>query len=479
MITTREVLDSAQNTVFLLSDKEGLSSIGLTGDELHYLTDKLDGKTRYIEINRYQYRWYFIYLESGESNILKEKARLAASKLFKKLKAEKITSVQVKALKEIDSPDVVLAFAEGLYLSSYQFLKYDSTRDEKSFLLENISLISNEIDDEEITHINNVVSGVFIARNLINEPVSYLTAEKLAEEASLWAKETGFNIEVFHKEKIESLRMGGLLGVNRGSIDPPTFSILEWNPEDAMNDKPVVLVGKGVVYDTGGLSLKPTSNSMDYMKSDMAGAAAVIGTLGVLALSKVPVHVIGLVPATDNRPDGNAYTPGDVLTMFNGKTVEVMNTDAEGRLILADAISYASRYEPEMILSIATLTGSAAMAIGKQGIVAMGNVPEEKFKTLSKTGYNVYERIVQFPFWDEYAEDLKSSIADMKNLGGREGGAITAGKFLEKFAEYPFMHLDIAGVAYLKTGQDYRGAGGTGAGVRLLVEFLKSYTEQK
>ena len=266
--------------------------------------------------------------------------------------------------------------------------------------------------------------------------------------------------------------MGGLLAVNKGSIDDPTFTIMEWKPKKFTNQNPIVLVGKGIVYDTGGLSLKPTANSMDLMKIDMGGAGTIIGAMQAIASNKLPVHVIALLPATDNRPSGNAYAPGDVITMHEGTSVEVLNTDAEGRLILADALSYAKKYNPELVIDLATLTGAAARAIGKQGIVAMGN-DENTMTALKASGAEVQERLAEFPFWDEYAEDLKSNIADLKNLGGPEAGAITAGKFLEHFTDYPYTHLDIAGPAFMLAPFNYRGKGGTGVGVRLLFNFLK------
>jgi len=306
--------------------------------------------------------------------------------------------------------------------------------------------------------------------------LSFLTAVQLAKEIQHLGTEAGFMVEVFNKRKIETLKMGGLLAVNKGSIDPPTFSILEWKPEKANNAKPLVLVGKGVVFDTGGLSLKPTRESMDYMKSDMGGAAAVTGALYAVTRAKFPVHVIGLIPATDNRPDGNAYTPGDVIHMYSGSTVEVLNTDAEGRMILADALNYAKQYNPELVIDLSTLTGSAAVAIGKYGIVGMGNAKRKTFNLLTESGKNVYERIVEFPFWEEYDELIKSDIADMKNIGGKDAGAITAGKFLERFTDYPYIHLDIAGPAFLSGEDSYRGKGGTGVGVRLLFDFIKNYT---
>ena len=211
---------------------------------------------------------------------------------------------------------------------------------------------------------------------------------------------------------------------------------MEWKPKEAVNKQAIVLVGKGIVYDTGGLSLKPTPNSMDMMKCDMGGSAAVVGTMYAIAKAKLNVHVVGLVPATDNRPSGNAYAPGDVITMHDGTSVEVLNTDAEGRLVMADALSYAKKYKPELVIDLATLTGAAARAIGKQGIVAMGNDPKT-MSELKASGKKVHERLAEFPFWEEYKDDLKSSIADLKNLGGAEAGAITAGKFFRAFYRLP------------------------------------------
>ncbi|MCF8225081.1 MAG: leucyl aminopeptidase [Bacteroidales bacterium] len=372
----------------------------------------------------------------------------------------------------------VLAFSEGLYLTNYRFNKYRSKKEEKDFQLKETVLFSEGITEEDIIAASAVLEGNAFSRDLVNEPLSYLTATKLAEEIVSQGNAAGFPVEVFNKKKIESLRMGGLLAVNKGSIDPPTFSILEWKPEDKVNPRPIVLVGKGVVYDTGGLSLKPTHDSMDYMKCDMSGAAAVAGTFYAISRANLPIHVIGLIPATDNRPDGNAYVPGDVIEMYNGSTVEVMNTDAEGRMILADALSYADRYDPELIIELSTLTGSAHVAVGNYAIVGMGNAKQEEMDALKKSGSITHERIAEFPFWDDYAELLKSDIADLKNIGGRYAGAITAGKFLEKFTTHPFIHLDIAGPAFNKSKDNYRGTGGSGIGVRLLFDYLTSKSKK-
>jgi leucyl aminopeptidase len=320
------------------------------------------------------------------------------------------------------------------------------------------------------------VDATLKARDLVNEPVNFLNAVQLAKEAEKLGKAAGFKTEVLDKKKIQSLKMGGLISVNLGSIDPPTFTIMEYKPKGATNKKPIVLVGKGVVYDTGGISLKPTAG-MDTMKCDMGGAAAVLGTMYAIASAKLKVHVVGLVPATDNRPDGKAYVPGDIITISDGTTIEVLNTDAEGRLILADALVYAQQYKPELVIDLATLTGAAAVAIGKYGTVMMGTASEEQKSALKTSGNNTYERLVEFPFWDDYAKLINSDLADMKNIGGPVGGAITAGKFLEKFTDYPWMHFDIAGPAYLNAADSYRGKHGTGVGVRLIVEFVKQLSK--
>lgn len=411
--------------------------------------------------------------EEKEKYLDLENARKAAHALYRTLSdhhAESLLLINAGV-----SNDEVLAFAEGLYLTNYQFNKYFTSL-KNSYAISSLGIDSSGIDASDVEFLSASLEGTCFARDLVNEPLSYLTAEKLAEEISKMGTKTGFKVEVFNKKKIEALRMGGLLAVNKGSIDPPTFSILEWKPEKAINSKPYILVGKGVVYDTGGLSLKPTFDSMDYMKCDMGGAAAVAGAFLAIAKSRLPIHVIGLIPATDNRPDGNAYVPGDVIKMHDGSTVEVLNTDAEGRMILADALSYAKQYKPELVIELSTLTGAAHAAVGKYAIVGMGNASKETMESLKESGYTTFERIAEFPFWDDFSELLKSDIADQKNIGGRYAGAITAGKFLEKFTDYPYIHLDIAGPSFNKSEDNYRGKGGSGVGARLLFDFFKQKT---
>lgn len=370
--------------------------------------------------------------------------------------------------------ELSLAAAEGICLSGYQFIKYHKDPAKKKNTLQTVIIANSTVKPAQVEELNIICNATAMARDLVNEPVNHMNATDLANSFKKMGKEAGFQVEVLNKAKITQLKMGGLLSVNQGSVDEPTFTIMEYKPKKASNKKPYVLVGKGVVYDTGGLSLKPTPNSMDMMKCDMAGAAAVGCAMYAIAKAKLNVHVIGLVPATDNRPGFNAFAPGDIITMMDGSTVEMLNSDAEGRMILADALHYAKRYNPELTIDIATLTGAAMAAIGTAGMVGMGTATDAQKQKLLESGMNCYERIAEFPFWDEYADLMKSDIADQKNIGGALAGAITAGKFLEKFTDYPYYHLDIAGPAFIPAKDSYRTKGGTGVGVRLFFDFFKS-----
>jgi leucyl aminopeptidase len=398
-----------------------------------------------------------------------EDARLAGNELLRELRQYKIDRV---SLRNTCADDRSLAFAEGLALGSYQFLKYFSKPDKKEKPLCEIRLEGTSVAEAVLAETNALLEGVFLARDLVNEPHSHFDATQLADAVEVAAQAFGFEAEILGKEKIESLKMGGLLAVNRASNVPPRFCVLEWKPAGAKNTKPVVLIGKGVVYDTGGLSIKP-SEGMDYMKCDMAGAATVVGTIAAAARTQMPIHLVGLIPATDNKIGENALAPGDVIRMYSGTTVEVVNTDAEGRIILADAMHYAKKYEPELVLDVATLTGAAVRALGNQVICYMGTASKEVKNRLETSGFDTYERLVELPLWKEFGEELKSNIADLKNIGSSNAGMITAGKFLEHFADYPWLHLDIAGPAYLRTANGYRTKEGTGVGVRLLYDFLK------
>lgn len=381
---------------------------------------------------------------------------------------------QADTLAFIGEERYVASILEGLFLASYQFIHYFADAEKRAYKLENI-LVEEGFSAEIMAELMHTKEAVHWTRDMINEPVSYLNAQQFSEEISAFSRSRGMEVTVLEKSQLEALKMGGILAVNKGSIDPPTMTIVEYKPKKAKNKKPIVLVGKGVVYDTGGLSLKPTANSMDMMKCDMGGGAAVIGAIGLIADQKLPFHVIAIVPATDNRPGLNAYAPGDVIKMYNGKTVEVLNTDAEGRMILADALSYSKKFDPELVIDMATLTGAAHRAVGEHATCIMGNAKKDIFQKIEKAGEECYERTVTFPFWEEYGEEMKSSIADLKNLGGPLAGQITAGKFLEHFVDAPFVHMDIAGPSWLDKDNTYRTKGGSGVGVRLLYHFIKNY----
>ncbi|MGC6470335.1 MAG: leucyl aminopeptidase family protein [Flavobacteriales bacterium] len=462
LISNTKHIPNDQSLVLLCQSMNDLSSFSFTKDENNYLKAQLENDKKDVFINRYG---YMIYIQVVSDDL--ESCRLAGKAIQTLISKENIEEITVVDLCQM--PEASLALVEGLALSNYQFVKYFSKQEKNS--LKKIGVISKN-SENEVAMLQAVIEGNYVAKDLVNEPFSYLTAVQYSKDIEVLGKAAGFRVEVLKKKKIESLKMGGLLAVNKGSLDPPTFNIMEWKGEQAVNSQPIVLVGKGIVYDTGGLSLKPTPNAMDMMKCDMGGSAAVVGTMYAIAKAKLNIHVIGLVPATDNRPSGNAYAPGDVIWMHDGTSVEVLNTDAEGRLIMADALSYAKNFKPEFVIDIATLTGAAARAIGKRGVVAMGN-DCTTMASLKTSGDYVHERIAEFPFWDDYKEDLKSSIADLKNLGGPEAGAITAGKFLEHFTDYPYTHLDIAGPAFMTAPYSYHAKGGTGVGVRLLFDFLK------
>ena len=462
--------DDNISKAFILNGDNTTKYSHLSDTEKQYIQEKLAKENEWILHKTPILNYFFLSKNDHKPAYYKlELARNAGSKLYDTLKKEKINNIEITGGHD---PEITLAFLEGLLLSCYTFLKYK--KEKLTYSLEEIRLVDDQISEGLLKELINIADAVFFARHIINEPLSYLTAECLSREIEQKGNEAGFSVEVLNKNRIEALRMGGLLAVNLGSPEPPTFTIAEWKPEHFNNEKPIVLVGKGVVYDTGGLSLKPTPKSMDYMKSDMAGGAVVAATIFAAALNKLPVHVIGLIPATDNRPDGNAYVPGDIVTMYDGTTVEIRNTDAEGRLLLADALSYAKQYDPELVIDVATLTGSAEIITGSHGLVSMGNA-QNYLQTLKDIGQQIFERSVEVPLWEEYAKPLESNIADLNNLGVREAQTSIAGKFLEHFTEYPWIHLDIAGVAYLHEKNTYRPAGGTGTGVRLLYHFLKIF----
>jgi leucyl aminopeptidase len=465
-------ITSDQSVICILGSKEIPESLGLTKAEKEFANKRFLDKEEHVFINSYHKITYLVRLKEEVAHYkVKEDLRRSAYNLRNLIKANNHTELVITS--DTAYNGAVEDFTEGLLLSFYSFEKYKTKKDKDDGAnYPSRLLLHGDISEDDLNWLITITDAVYFTRDLVNEPVNHLNAASLAEEIKKIGMSAGFSVEILNKGKIEALKMGGLLAVNKGSVDPPVFSILEWRPEKCLNNNPIVFVGKGIVYDTGGLNLKP-GDFMDGMKGDMAGAATVTGIFYAAAKSRLPLHLIGLIPSTDNRPGGNAYAQGDIITMYNKMSVEIGNTDAEGRLILADAISYAEKYSPELIIDIATLTGSAAMTFGNQAIALMTNADKKYVSLLEESGMEVHERIAELPFWEEYGEFLKSDIADLKNVGGREAGAIIAGKFLENFAKSPLIHLDIAGTSMLKKEDSYRLKNSTGSGLRLLATFLK------
>lgn len=461
--------------LYIIDDAKKINLVpGLDEQETAFVKTSFSAEQTIVTINKYN-RFIFIYLVKSKKTDwqTREACRKAGAELQGLCNRYKLEDITITNLS--GKSYAATAVAEGAALANYQFLKYRTETKKITHTLKTILFTKESVTVKEINQLNTIVEAIYRARTLVNEPLSFLSAEQLAKEIVQLGKESGFSVTVLNKSRIEKEKMGGILSVNRGSIQPPTFTIMEYAPKKALNKKPIVLVGKGVVYDTGGVSLKPTLNSMDRMKSDMSGAALVSGAMYAIAKMQLPLYVIALVPATDNRPGENAYVPGDVITMYSGKTVEVLNTDAEGRMLLGDALHWAKRYKPELVMDFATLTGAASVAVGEHGIVCMGTADDKTKQALRDSGNNQYERLVEYPLWEEYGDQIKSDVADIKNVGGSNGGAITAGKFLEHFTDYPWMHFDIAGVSFATSRKGYTPVGGTGYGMRMLLDFLMHY----
>lgn len=456
--------------IHLITSKKDLSNIPEVGDLEQKIAKRVGDEELVFSIPGKDKLTIVAKIKAeSEMSYRLQAARTLGSKLKKVLNGEKSVSATLISI-SADADDTK-AVIEGIVLSNYQFLTYKTCDSKKPSKLTKLNVLADGVSKADLDEITAVSTGTFAARDFVNEPVITLTATEWSKRIEALGKSTGFSTTVLNKKKIESLKMGGLLGVNKGSVEPPTFNILEWKPKNAKNKKPLVLVGKGVVYDTGGYNVKTVQ--MAQMKSDMGGGAAVSGALAAIAASKLPVHVVGLIPATDNRIDGKAIVADDVLHMMSGATVEVQNTDAEGRLILADALHYAKRYNPDLVIDLATLTGASARVTGHFGVAAYADKAPQIDK-MKESGERVYERLMEFPLWREFHEAIKSNVADIRNMGGAAGGNITAATFLHYFTDYPWIHLDIAGPAFLTAETDYRPIGGTGVGVRLIYDFVKN-----
>jgi leucyl aminopeptidase len=411
-----------------------------------------------------------------------EKARQAVGKASTSSRDWNFKDIVVWADAFLDSSVVFdelgVALTEGVILSLYRFAKYKTETEDQDKQIDRVRILTE--DRRRLPALRKGVAygeltsqAANRARDLTNAPSNEITPAALATHARSIARKRGLKCQVMGPDELKRRNMNGILGVGRGSRNTPRFIVLEYKPARPAAG-PIVLVGKGITFDSGGISIKP-SNKMEDMKGDMAGAAAVLCTMDVVAQLKLPLHVVGLAPTAENMPGGGSYKPGDILRMASGKTVEILSTDAEGRLLLADALHYASRYKPEAVIDLATLTGACIVALGEHASGMLGT-DRALMEKIQRAAEITWERVWELPLWDDYAEPLKSEVADTNNTGGRPAQTIVATKFLQKFVgEYPWVHLDIAGTAGIEKERPYNTKGATGVGVRLLSRVLRDW----
>ena len=395
-------------------------------------------------------------------------ARLVAGMASRSAIKKKVSHIAIECF--CDNDEESQALGEGVILGSYQFLDH-KTKDKGQFELTSAKVLGS--DNPNILKGASIADAVCLARDLGNHPGNFSTPSKLAATAKEIADEGGMNLTVFDREEFTEMGMGGLAGVAQGTDEPPKFIILEYM--NGGSEKPKVLVGKGLTFDSGGISIKP-ANKMDEMKFDMCGSTVVLGVFKALALLKPNLNVVGIIPATENLNGAKAYKPGDILKAYNGKTIEVLNTDAEGRVILADGLSYASKhYDPEYILDFATLTGAVLVALGHIATGVMGT-DEELMEKIKRSSKSTGEKVWEFPLWPEFCKQVKSKIADVKNTGApMQAGSIAGGAFLKEFVndDIPWVHFDIAGTAWgVKEDSVNPSGSATGWGVRLVLDLL-------
>ena len=408
-----------------------------------------------------------------------EKWRGAASKAGQYIRNAGIKQVAfpIEKFNSFSDEELVESFVTGLRLGVYQFNEFKTLERDKIKEIEEVVLLGEE--DEEIKMIGNglrtgeiISEAVCMARDLVNGPSNQITPTVLAEEAKAIAKDHGMEVQVLEVSQAEAMGMGAFVAVAKGSQEPGKFIVLEYNKGKGLDT--IALVGKGITFDSGGISIKPSEN-MERMKDDMSGAAAVLATMRAASKLLLPFHLVGIMPATENLPSGKAYKPGDILRTLSGQTVEVISTDAEGRLILSDALTYSLQYQPKAVIDLATLTGACVIALGDYVVGLFGN-DESLLKRIEEASARTGERVWRMPLWDEYFDYLKSDAADFRNVGTRAAGAIVGAIFLSKFVEkVPWVHLDIAGPASIEKERPYIPRGGTGAGVRLLIQLLRGW----
>ena len=407
--------------------------------------------------------------------LTREKIRQAAGFVIRELGELGVSNFAAAAWSAEDGK--LRAQAEGFFLGAYKYQGIKNKKEKngiKEFFI--ASKIKNA--DVVVSETKIITANACLARDIMNSPANYATPsklEKLAKEIAV--KNKKIMVRSFGKEEAKTLKMGAFYAVAKGSDEPAKFIIMEYR-NGVKGEKPFVFIGKGITFDSGGISLKPQASGVfkiEDMKYDMSGAAAVLYLMKTAAELRIKKNLVALIPATENLPSGKAYKPGDVITTHSGKTVEIISTDAEGRMILADALSYAAGYRPELIIDLATLTGACVVALGHYATGMMGN-NDGIMEALKEAGKKTGEKVWQLPLWEEYREQIKSRYADIKNTGGGDAGTITAGLFLREFTgDIPWVHLDIAGTAYGVKNKTYIPDGVSAVGIRLLTEFLKNY----
>ena len=433
-------------------------------------------------------RVLFVGLGDEKENDLNA-LRVAAGTVSRQASAKKAPKVvlAVPSVKGISAEAMCQALAEGAVLAAYRFDRYREKPKEPERPVETLAISIERAGDLRSARAGARAGVILaesqnIARDLSNEPGNAMTPIALARAAQKVAKEVGLRVRVMDVPELKRRKMGAILAVGGGSANPPRMIVLEHNAprgRKKTGKKPPTLcfVGKGITFDSGGISIKP-SGGMEEMKHDMSGAAAVVGTLRACALLDIPHHVVGVIAAAENMPSGTAYRPGDVVTAMSGKTIEVLNTDAEGRVVLADALHYARKeYSPLAMVDLATLTGACMVALGKWATGLFSN-DDDLTERLRRAGEESGERVWPLPLWEDHKKAIRSDVGDIKNTGGREAGASTAAAFLSNFVgNTPWVHLDIAGTGWSGKTSSYQKKGATGVGVRMLLQMLRGWEE--
>lgn len=404
-----------------------------------------------------------------------DKARQAAGNAVRGAQARRIKDFAVEmfgqGVLDNSADELAQGITEGLILGSYQFTEYKTQDTDKLFFARTAAILTKEEVESAVNKGMAIAKATAFVRDVAMHPSNVMTPSRLSEEAEQIAKVGGFKYRVYDRDEFEQMGMGAFAGVAMGTDEPPKFIVFEYYGGEN-DDPPVAFVGKGITFDTGGISIKP-SKSMHEMKFDMCGAGTVLGIMHAIATLKPPINVIGIVAATENMPGGRAYKPGDILHAYNGKTIEVLNTDAEGRLALADGLAYAVKeFNPKYMVNFATLTGAAIVALGHRASALMGT-DQDLIEQILEAGEYTGERCWQLPLWDDYSSELKSEVADVQNIGQKGAGTITAGAFLKEFVgDTKWAHLDIAGTAWWSEDQPYVPKGASGIGVRLMMRWL-------